>query len=120
MAWGAKTSATQLVNITTEQFFDQTPSLNPGESAHVQVQVDFPATPTDNAIVAVYTTLDTATEDWDEIPFLEFLIENSNDLADVSFVVSDVFKFRVGVRRDGSTDTLVSADMSFRLNGINL
>jgi hypothetical protein len=35
-------------------------SLNPRETAHVQVSVDFPASPTDHAIVAVYTTLDDA------------------------------------------------------------
>jgi hypothetical protein len=56
MAWGSDTAATQLTGITTEQFFDQVPTLNPRETAHLQVAVDFPASPTDHAIVAVYTT----------------------------------------------------------------
>jgi hypothetical protein len=47
--------AAQLTGITTEQFFDQVPTLNPRETAHVQVSVDFPSSPTDHAIVAVYT-----------------------------------------------------------------
>jgi hypothetical protein len=54
MAWGSDTAATQLTGITTEQFFNQVPTLNPRETAHVQVSVDFPSSPTDHAIVAVY------------------------------------------------------------------
>ena len=75
MAWGSDTAATQLTSITTEQFFDQVLTLNPRETAHVQVAVDFPGSPTDHAIVAVYTTLDDASEVWDLIPMMEFLIE---------------------------------------------
>jgi hypothetical protein len=55
MAWGSDTAATQLTGITTEQFFNQIPTLNPREAAHVQVSVDFPSSPTDHAIIAVYT-----------------------------------------------------------------
>ena len=40
MAWGSDTAATQLSSITTEQFFNQVPTLNPRETAHVQVSVD--------------------------------------------------------------------------------
>ena len=70
MAWGSDTAATQLSSITTEQFFDQVPTLNPRETAHVQVAVDFPGSPTDHAIIAVYTTLDDASEVWDLIPMM--------------------------------------------------
>jgi hypothetical protein len=58
MAWGARITATQLTSITTEQFFDQTPTLNPRESAHCRVAVDFPASPTDDAVIAVHGSLD--------------------------------------------------------------
>jgi hypothetical protein len=71
------TTATQLSSITTEQFFDQVPTLNPREMAHVQVSVDFPGSPTDHAIIAVYTTLDDTAEVFDLIPMMEFLIENT-------------------------------------------
>jgi hypothetical protein len=76
MAWGSDTAASPLTSITTEQFFDQVPTLNPRETAHVQVSVDFPTSPTDHAIVAVYSTLDDTTEVWDLIPMMEFLIES--------------------------------------------
>jgi hypothetical protein len=42
MAWGSKITATQLTSIATEQVFDQAPTLNPRESAHCRVEVDFP------------------------------------------------------------------------------
>jgi hypothetical protein len=62
MAWGSDVVATQLTSITTEQFFDQASTLNPRETAHVQVSVDFPGSPTDHAIIVVYTTLDDSSE----------------------------------------------------------
>jgi hypothetical protein len=104
---------------TTEQFFNQVPTLNPRETAHVQVSVDFPASPTDHAIIAVYTTLDDTSEVWDLIPMMEFLIENTTDPNRISFLVTGVYKFRVGVRRSGSTDTITSADLSLRKDGVN-
>ena len=119
MAWGSDTAATQLTSITTEQFFNQVPTLNPRETAHVQVSVDFPGSPTDHAIVAVYTTLDDSSEVWDLIPMMEFLIENTTDPNRISFLVTGVYKFRVGVRRSGSTDTITSADLSLRKDGVN-
>ena len=103
MAWGSDTAATQLTGITTEQFFNQVPTLNPRETAHVQVSVDFPSFPTDHLLVAVYTTLDDTSEVWDIIPMMEFLIENTTDPNRISFLVTGVYKFRVGValRVDG-------------------
>ena len=100
MAWGSDTAATQLSSITTEQFFNQIPTLNPRETAHCQVSVDFPGSPTDHVIVAVYTTLDDSSEVWDIIPMMEFLIQNTTDPNRISFLVTGVYKFRVGVRVD--------------------
>ena len=119
MAWGPKTNATQLTAITTtEKFFDQTPTLNPYEIAHVEVEANPPATPTDNLQVSVYGTLDAATENWDDTPIMQFDIANAPDPNKVSFLVSGVYKFRVGVVVDGATDTYV-ADMAYRTNGVS-
>jgi hypothetical protein len=114
VAWSGKTDATQLTSITTEQFFDVTPSPDPNEVAHCEVEVDFPTTPTDNAIVSVYGTLDASTENWDDTPLLQFTISNGTDPNKVSWTIFGVYKFRVGVKRSGSTDTLTSADFSVR------
>jgi hypothetical protein len=78
-----------------------------------------PFTLTDHAIVAVYTTLDDTSEVWDLIPMTEFLLENTTDPNRISFLVTGVYKFRVGVRRSGSTDTITSADLSLRKDGVN-
>jgi hypothetical protein len=67
----------------------------------------------------VYTTLDDTSEVWDLIPMMEFLIENTTDPNRISFLVTGVYKFRVGVRRSRSTDTLTSADLSLRKDGVN-
>jgi hypothetical protein len=60
------------------------------------VSVDFPRSPTDHPIVAVYTTLDDASEVWDLIPLRELLIENTTDPNRISFLVTGVYKFRIG------------------------
>ena len=67
----------------------------------------------------MYTTLDDASEVWDIIPMMEFLIENTTDANRIGFLVTGVYKFRVGVRRSGSTDTITSADLSLRKDGVN-
>jgi hypothetical protein len=67
----------------------------------------------------IYTTLDDAFEVWDLIPIMEFLLENTTDPNRISFLVMGVYKFRVGVRRSGSTDTITSADLSLRKDGVN-
>jgi hypothetical protein len=48
---------------------------------------------------------------------MEFLIENTTNPNRISLVVT--YKFRVGVRRSGSTDTITSADLSLRKDGVN-
>lgn len=119
MAWGSKTDLTQLTSITTEQFFSAV-TLNPGELVHCEVEIDFPATPTDEATISLYGTLDDSTENWDDTPIWQQNIANSPDPNKVSFQVSGWYKFRVGVQRDGSTDTITSADMSYRKDGVSL
>ena len=117
MAFGAKTSATQLTAITSEQFFSTLITLPNKEGvAHCQVSIDFPATPTDYGVVSVYSTLDDSSETWDKTPFLAFQVDKATDPNVVSFTVSGVYRFRVGVKRSGTTDTIASADMSYRLD----
>lgn len=117
MAWSARDTATQLTSITTEQFFDDTPTLTPGETAHVEIDANFPVTPTDNLVVSVYGTTDGS--NWDDTPRLQFEIDNAIDPNQASFSISGVYQFRVGVKRSGSTDTITSADMAHRTDGID-
>lgn len=119
MAWSAETTAPQLTAITTEQFFAPLVTLAPREVAHVQVAADFPAAPTDHAIIAVYATLDDTLEAWDATPLMQLTLDNALDPNRLSFLVAGVYKFRVGVKRSGTTDTIASADLSYRTNGVN-
>jgi hypothetical protein len=48
---------------------------------------------------------------------MELLIENTTDPNRISFLVTG--KFRVGVRRSESTDTITRADLSLRKDGVN-
>lgn len=116
-SWGEKTSASQLTSITTEQFFDATPQLDPNEVAHCEVEVTFPGSPTDDAIVSVYGTLDASNESWDEVPLMRFtIVRASNAASKASWVMPlGIYKFRVGVQRSGTTDTLTSADFAYRV-----
>lgn len=109
--WGTVEQATQLTSVTdTEQFFDDKPTLDPNQCAHVQVEVDFPATPTDNAIVSLYGAVE-ATPDYSDIPLDSFEIENDTDPARVDILVPPGIKrFRIGVKATGATDSL-TADM---------
>jgi hypothetical protein len=117
MPWGTKQSATQWTNITEERFFDEAPTLADEGLAHCQVTVVFPPNPKDDAIVRVYATLDDVAmddADWDTQLYAEHLIEKVNDAsARLSFTVSGVYRFRVGVQSAG---TLARADFSFRLS----
>lgn len=117
MAWSGETSSTQLTSITTEQIFSEKPQLNPRELAHVEIDINFPGTPVDDAIVAVYGSLDGT--NYDDTPFLEFVIDNGADPNQVSFQVIGVFQFQVGVRRSGTTDTITTADMKHKLDGVS-
>lgn len=120
MAWSTKTSATQLTTISdSEQFFDQTPQLNPRELAHCEVEADFAATPTDHMRVNVYGTLDDSAENWDDTPIMSFLINKDTDPNKVSFIVAGVYKFRISVASTGTTDDHTSADFSFRKDGVS-
>jgi hypothetical protein len=118
MAWSAKISATQLTAITTEQIFDQAPTLNPRESAHCRVEVDFPASPTDDAVIAVYGSLDGSA--WSATPLMVLVLGKEVDPNSIDFTVTGVYQFRIGVKRSGSTDTLASADLALRKDGVSV
>ena len=113
VAWGSDTAATQLTTVTVEQFFDTIPQIDPNEYVHVQVIANSSGT-TDNIVIAVYATLDAAAENYDTVPIHEFELDCTDGADnDVSFIVRDVYKFRVGVRRNGSTDSF-TVDMNSR------
>jgi len=121
MAWdSSKTHATQLGTISnTIQWFDATIVLSPEESAHVEVEADFVTTPTDDMAVHVRRTLDDSSENWDDVDYLGFVIENDVDPSKASFDLKGGYKYRIGVESTGATDDHTSADMWYRKNGVS-
>lgn len=119
MAWSSETDATQLTSVTsTEQIFSTKPTLNPGETAHVRIDFNPVATPTDDLIVNVYGSLDGT--DYDDTPFAKYLIDKDTDPNQISFLVYGYYQFQVGVQATGATDTHTSVDMSYRTDGVSL
>lgn len=124
MAWASAVPASpQLTSITsTMQFFTfgaVNVTLNPGEIAHVSVDVNFVSSPTDNATVWVLASPDDGTN-YDDTPYMAFEIDKSIDPDQVSFLVSGVKSFKVGVKASGATDTHTSADAFIRKNGVSI
>ena len=118
MAWGSKTQIATSLSVAGTELYSSSVTLNPGETVHVQVDGNTNGT-TDDLIVSVYGTLDASTENWDDTPMFKFSIDKDTDPHAVSFVVTGVYKFRIGFVRDGSTDTWTT-DAYYRSDGVSL
>lgn len=93
------------VSVTTGSYSSAVDlETNGYEGAHVTVDADFPASPTDDLEVHVQASLDGST--WDDTAITSFVIDNGTDANQVSFVVKDVAHFRLYCKRSGSTDTI--------------
>lgn len=122
MAWGSKQSFTDqtLINNSTEEFLAAV-SLNPRELCHVQLKVDneHASAVTDSLVVSVYTTLDTASETWDVLPFMQFTIKPASINAEyIAFVISGVRRFRIGGLSSGATNTYTMGG-AYILDGVS-
>ena len=119
MTWGSKNQIATSLSVAGTELFSSALSLNPGESADIQVIGNSNGT-TDSLVISVYTTLDASTENWDTVPLFSFVLDctDGND-NDVSFLVTGVYRFRIGFVRDGSTDT-ITTNAYERKDGINV
>jgi hypothetical protein len=119
MAWLDKLKIEDAASVAGTELFSDAVQPNAGEQVHVEVEADFPATPTDDLLVRLYATLDDTSENWDDTPVLEFAIDNGTDPNKVSFIVSGLYKWRLGFIRDGSTDT-ITVNAWIRRDGVSL
>jgi len=119
MAWSSKTQIENAASVAGTELFSDVVTLNPGETALLQVVGNSGGT-TDNLIISVYASLDDSAQNWDTVPIFTFELDctDGND-NDVSFIVSGLFSFRLGFIRDGSTDTIVT-DAWNRKDGVSL
>lgn len=132
MTYDSVLSATQRTSITSEVTFlkdgvDWKIGLRPDQIAHLMVKVDFPSTPTDVAIIAIYasnidapgavpTAGTLAASDWSLYQEIT-LDKDTEDDEWNEVLVSGPRWFAVTVRRSGTTDTLTDADLKVSIGG---
>lgn len=119
MSWTNKTQIVDAVSVSGVEVYSDAVTLNPGELAVVQVDANFTGSPTDDLLIKVYGTLDDSSENWDDTPVYQFAVDKDTDPNAVTFNVSCLYKFRLGLIRDGSTDTIV-VDAYYRRDGVSL
>jgi hypothetical protein len=89
---------------TTESYSsDVDMETNGYEGAHVTVEIDYDATPTDEVKIKLYGSLDGT--NYDDTPIWETQGDKSVDPQQLSFVVRDLAHFKVGVQQTGSTNS---------------
>jgi len=103
MAWADYTTILNASSVDTTEDLTTAVALNPGEQAHLQVKCVRGGT-TDDLEIRVYTQVDGTNYDTEAL--YSFTLETANDAtAYISFLVSGVFTFKVGVTSAGATDT---------------
>jgi hypothetical protein len=89
---------------TTESYSsDVDLETNGYEGAHVIVEINYDATPTDEVKIKLYGSLDGT--NYDDTPIWEMQADNGINLQQLSFIIKDLAHFRIGVQQTGSTDS---------------
>ena len=89
---------------TTESYSSDVNLESSGyEGAHVIVEINYDASPTDEVTINFYGSLDGT--NFDDTPFLSMSGDNGTDPQQLSCVIKDFAHFRIGVVQDGSTDS---------------
>jgi hypothetical protein len=89
---------------TTESYSsDVDMETNGYEGAHVTVEINYDASPTDEVKIKIYGSLDGS--NYDDTPVWEMQADKSVDPQQLSFIVKDLAHFRIGVQQTGSTDS---------------
>jgi hypothetical protein len=89
---------------TTESYSsDVDMETNGYEGAHVTIEIDYDATPTDEVKIKLYGSLDGT--NYDDTPIWEMQGDKSVDPQQLSTVVRDLAHFKVGVQQTGSTNS---------------
>jgi hypothetical protein len=73
------------------------------EGAHVTVEIDYDASPTDEVEISLYGSLDGS--NYDDTPIWTMQGDHDTDPQQLSFIVKDLAHFRIGVKQNGSTDS---------------
>jgi hypothetical protein len=89
---------------TTESYSSNVDMETNGyEGAHVILEIDYDASPTDEVKIKLYGSLDGS--NYDDTPIWEMQGDKSVDPQQLSFVVRDLAHFRIGIQQTGSTNS---------------
>ncbi len=94
---------TTLSGTTEEYSADVDLETNGYEGAHVTVEIDYDATPTDEIKIKLYGSLDGS--NYDDTPIWEMQADKGVDPQQLSFIIKDLAHFRLGFQQTGSTDS---------------
>ncbi len=94
---------TTLSGTTEEYSSDVDMETNGYEGAHVTVEIDYDATPTDEVKIKLYGSLDGS--NYDDTPIWEMQSDKGVDPQQLSFIIKDLAHFRLGFQQTGSTDS---------------
>jgi len=100
---GAADAYTTLSGTTEEYSADVDLETNGYEGAHVIVEINYDATPTDEVNINIYGSLDGT--NYDDTPIWSMQGDSGTDPQQLSFIVKDLAHFRIGVQQTGSTDS---------------
>lgn len=100
---GVSDAYTTLSGTTEEYSSDVDLETDGYEGAHVTVEIDYDATPTDEVKIKLYGSLDGS--NYDDTPIWEMQADKSVDPQQLSFIVKDFAHFRLGFQQTGSTDS---------------
>lgn len=89
---------------TTEEFSaDVDLETNGYEGAHVIVEINYDASPTDEVDIAIYGSLDGS--NYDDTAIFKMQGDHDTDPQQISIIVKDVLHFRVSFQQTGSTNS---------------
>ena len=89
---------------TTESYSsDVDMETNGYEGAHVTVEINYDASPTDEVKIKLYGSLDGS--NYDDTPVWEMQADKSVDPEQLSIIIKDLAHFRIGIQQTGSTDS---------------
>ena len=131
MAWGAKSALSGLNTALSEvthvdgdyaltNHYSEWVSLNPGESVHIQINALFGATGSD-MFFRVVCTLDADSEIADTIQFVGGSLGFVASTTVIrSIVLRGAYKFRVEVRKGGTTAGSYTPNVYIRKDGVSV
>lgn len=89
---------------TTESFSSDVDLESNGyEGAHLVVEINYDASPSDEVEISLYGSLDGS--NYDDTPLWTVQGDSGTDPQQLSFIVKDLAHFKIGAKQTGSTDS---------------